>query len=143
MTTYNLVMDLAAGVTNVVGKDGRRYTMQQVDVLEAAAAGGDPTARATLRTVDYGLDGAGATLSPAELRAVAEQIVHDCPECQAARACGELPVVWDATDLVAPWTANPARRRKRERRSERQAQRRRDRGRRGSGNGAVGDRVLS
>lgn len=100
MRSYSLEMDLVSGAMYAVAKDGRRYTMTELGAAEQAAARGDPEAAALLRAVDFAVDDDGRQLSSAEVRARFEQVVHDCPECQAARARGEEPIAWSSVDLI-------------------------------------------
>lgn len=125
MRTYNLVTDLETATSFALGKGGRRYTMQEIDAAERAAAGGDPAAAALLLDVDHGVDDQGARLSFEQVMARHEQLIHDCPECQAARARGEQPIRWRPDDVLErmahgwdqrpPPTNSHARRRQRER----------------------------
>lgn len=112
MRTYNMEMDPASGAVTLVGKDGRRYSNRDLVAAEQAAAQGDAAAEALLRNLDHGLDDDGQRLTVEEVRARAEQIIHDCPACQAARARGEP--VWTAADLPNLGNSH-ARRRARER----------------------------
>ena len=114
MRTYNMEMGRASGAVTLVGKDGRRYSNQDLIAAEHAAKQGDPAAEALLRNLDHGVDDDGRRLSADEVRARAEQIVHDCPACQAARARGEPVTTWTAADLPNLGNSH-ARRRARER----------------------------
>ncbi len=98
MPTYSIVTDLNTGTTLAVGKDGRTYTMDEIDAAERRAKGGDPAARALLVNVDHGVDERGRRLSQAQVKARLAQMIHDCPECQAARAHAEQPPPWRPTD---------------------------------------------
>ena len=107
MRSYNVEMDLVTGAAFAIGKDGRRHTMSELGAAEAAAERGDPEALALLESVDHSIDLDGRRLSPEEVRARFEQLVHDCPECQAARARGEAPRIWSAAEIetlgAEPW----------------------------------------
>ena len=101
MRTLSLDLDMETGAVMAVGKDGRRYTLEQIDAAERAARRGDAASAAMLRAIDHGLDADGDRLGPVEVKARFEQLVHDCPECQAARARGEQPITWAAPEWAA------------------------------------------
>ena len=90
MRTLNLDLDMITGRVLAIGKDGRRYTIEELDAAERAARAGDPAARATLDAVDHGM---GGPLTREAAEALLAKTMHDCPECQAARARGET-VTW-------------------------------------------------
>ncbi|HVV83132.1 MAG TPA: hypothetical protein VHE35_08625 [Kofleriaceae bacterium] len=117
MRTYNLEIDFQAGTTVAIARDGRRYTMLEIQAAERHARRGDEAAKALLASVDIGVDEDGRRLSPEELRDVFRQTVHDCPECRAAHALGAPvdlepsaafpgadggpPIAWTALELYA------------------------------------------
>ncbi len=111
MRNLSLDLDLATGAVVAVGTDGRRYRLEEVEAADRAARRGDAAAAATLRAVDHGVDADGAALAPHGIRQRFEQIIHDCPDCQAALARGEVPITWTASDGTPPpfsapgWTA--------------------------------------
>jgi hypothetical protein len=107
MPAYNLVINHDTGTTMAVGKDGRRHEMPAIAAAEQAAAAGDLEAAALLQSIDFGVDDDGAPLSRDEIRALAEQVNHDCPECRAACARGEQPITLAQLDLEAMRRALP------------------------------------
>ena len=120
MRSYSLDLDMLTGDILAIGKDGRRYTFEQIRRAETAASRGDPDAAALLLAVDHGLDADGNRMTPEEVRTRFEQLIHDCPECQAARARGEQPLRWPPPPPDGPRPTNShARRRERERRRRR------------------------
>src|SRR5438046_2309329 len=67
-----------------IGKSGRLYNQAEMDRANAAGPD-DPEALA------WAEDMRATTASDAER--VMQQAVHDCPDCRAARARGEQPIV--------------------------------------------------
>jgi hypothetical protein len=100
MPTYNLTIDHETGSTRVVSRDGRRHSMDALAAAQRAAADGDAEAAALLQSVDFGVGDDGAVLDEAGRDALVEKIIHDCPECRAARARGEEPRVYTREDLA-------------------------------------------
>jgi hypothetical protein len=76
----NMVLDRLSGEVTAQGRSGRRYAWHEI---ERAERDGD---RATLDDLDHTGVGDAA-------------LVHDCPECRAALANGERPVVLEGDDL--------------------------------------------
>lgn len=121
MRTYNLTVDLETGAVFAIDKNGARRSMAELDDAEARAARGDADALATLMAVDFGVDAEGRRLDDHQIM---EAIMHDCPDCRAARARGEEPVLFSSADLerllIDPGpsreTRAPARARRRRRR---------------------------
>jgi hypothetical protein len=77
----HLVTDTKTGKTFVQGRDGTRYSAAEYENARALAKQGDPAARALVANMEMPR---GMT---------AEQMIHDCPECRAAMARGEKPVI--------------------------------------------------
>jgi len=75
----NIVFDTDTNTSFVRGRDGTAYSLAEVAAAEATPE--DPAARALLDNIDY----SDATTM--------EQLLHDCPECRAAMARGEVPHV--------------------------------------------------
>ncbi len=73
----NIVFDTDTNTSFILGRDGTKYTVEQVDAADRNP--GDPASRAVLENVEY----------PAT--ATIEDMIHDCPECRAAMARGERP----------------------------------------------------
>jgi hypothetical protein len=91
---FHAVIDRRTGQMCFRGRDGRDYTAAEVESAKTRAASGDLEATALLATIEMrGTD--------EELAAQFRQIVDDCPECQAARARGEQPTMFDARDFTA------------------------------------------
>ncbi|MGE0871264.1 MAG: hypothetical protein AB7P03_22075 [Kofleriaceae bacterium] len=92
---YHVVQDRTTGEAMVAGRDGQLYTPAQVDQAKQRAEAGDQEARALLDNVDMSNDFEG--LSPAELM---RKMIHDCPECRAAMARGEQPIMIDPRQVA-------------------------------------------
>ncbi len=69
------------------GRDGRDHTLDAVEAAERLAAAGDEFARALLETLDIAVE------SETDILDVLKQQMHDCPECRAAMARGEQPII--------------------------------------------------
>lgn len=68
-------------------RGGATYTMEEVIAIERRAERGDVDAIAILES----LDATGVT--PAEM-------LHDCPECRAAMAFGEVPDIMSPEEIA-------------------------------------------
>ena len=114
---WQLIVDDQTGNVVVQARDHRRYTLDELAEAEARAATGDQAALKLLETLDQGPGGGDlATL------------LHDCPECRAALARGEQPMVLTGDALTrALRAAQPLRRP--DRRTRRAEARRAARGR--------------
>ena len=77
----HLVTDTKTGTTFVQGRDGTRYTAAEYENARALAKRGDPAAKAMVANIEMP---PGMTT---------EQMIHDCPECRAAMARGEKPII--------------------------------------------------
>ena len=100
MPTFNLTDDLETGTQHAVAKQGGRIPIEAFNTLRAEAEAGDPAAIIALRSFDYSVDEAGRELSPAHQLSALEASLHDCPDCQAARARGETPLRLTLPDLL-------------------------------------------
>lgn len=101
MPTYNLTGNLATGKQFAIAKQGGQIPLEELNQLRAEADAGDPASIVALRAFDYGVDDAGRELPPEHAVRAMEAIMHDCPECQAARARGETPRVYTWPDILA------------------------------------------
>jgi len=89
-----IVTDRRTGETRLQARGGKTYSIDEVRELERRAAEGDEAAIAIIDS----LDATGVT---------AEQLLHDCPECRAALARGEQPLIVgpeELRDLQRPLT---------------------------------------
>lgn len=109
MTTFHMRTDMRTGEVVYIGKSGREVAARDFDTLDARVRMGDAEALAVRRDLDLGVDEHGRPLDPAAVRALAAQQIHDCPECQAARARGEVGFSMGPDELQA--LADTARRR--------------------------------
>ena len=75
----NIVFDTTTNTSFIQGRDGTAYTVEQVAAADATPT--DPASRALLANIDY------------PDSATMEELLHDCPECRAAMARGEVPHV--------------------------------------------------
>ena len=82
----NVVFDSNTGITRVIGRDGRTYSPDEVETARRQARGGDADAQAVVDNIDMTAD--WADMDPRE---ILRQQLHDCPECRAAMARGEVP----------------------------------------------------
>lgn len=82
MPTYNLKADLSTGDLHVLGRDGRLYTVDEIEDAEARAKHGDPAAVAVLRAVDASQD------YVALLGAVSELLPKAAPEPEPSPSPG-------------------------------------------------------
>jgi hypothetical protein len=101
MASYHMRTDMRTGEMVFIGKSGREVSGRDLAVIEARAKAGDVDARAVTRDLDFGIDEHGRPLDRAAAQALVAQQIHDCPECQAARARGEVGVSLDADALSA------------------------------------------
>jgi hypothetical protein len=87
----HIVMDTDTGTSYLESRDHKRYTFEEVAAAEARAEAGDADAAALLESLDF------PTTGGIDLRA----LMHDCPECRAALARGEQPIVMSGEELEA------------------------------------------
>jgi hypothetical protein len=124
MRTYNLTIDLETGAMFAIDRNGARRSLAELQDAEARAQRGDPDALATLLAVDVGLDHEGEQLDYDKMM---QAIMHDCPDCQAARARGEEPLVFSSAELerlmAGPGPSRQTRERARARRRRRRFRR--------------------
>jgi len=78
MASYHMRTDMRTGEMVFIGKSGREISGRDLAVIDARAKAGDVAAQALLA-----------------------QQIHDCPECQAARARGEVGYTLGADQLRA------------------------------------------
>lgn len=101
MASYHMRTDMRTGEMVFIGKSGREVSGRDLAVIEARAKAGDAAAQAVTRDLDIGTDEHGRPLDRATAEALLAQQIHDCPECQAARARGEVGVSLGADELRA------------------------------------------
>lgn len=93
MASYHMRTDMSTGETVFIGRSGRVVDTRDLARIQAAARAGDAEALAIERDLDVGIDEEGQALDRHAIEALAAQVMDDCPECQAARARGEVPVI--------------------------------------------------
>lgn len=81
------VFDTTTGETRVQGRDKRFYSMAEYEDARERARSGDAEALAFIDNLDHMAPGHGAQVYDPM------QILHDCPECSAALARGEKPMI--------------------------------------------------
>lgn len=101
MASYHMRTDMQTGEMVFIGKSGREVAGRELAVIDARAKAGDPEAQAVRRDLDFGIDDHGQPLDPARAQALLAQQIHDCPECQAARARGEVGFTLGPDELRA------------------------------------------
>lgn len=101
MASYHMRTDMRTGEMVFIGKSGREVSSRDLAVIEARAKAGDAAAQAVTRDLDIGTDAHGQPLDRAAAEALVAQQIHDCPECQAARARGEVGFSLGADELRA------------------------------------------
>jgi hypothetical protein len=77
----------------VIGRDGRRYSADEYERFRRDAEAGDEAAKAEVANFDMTAD-----FADRDPREVMQQLVHDCPQCQALRAMG-IPTPVDMQQL--------------------------------------------
>jgi hypothetical protein len=77
-----MVIDRRTGELWFQARGGQTYSPEQVREIEERARAGDAAAAAALESLDM----TGQLL---------EEALHDCPECRAAMARGEVPTMVD------------------------------------------------
>ncbi len=83
---FHTVIDTRTGDIKTIGKDGREYSPDEIDAAQRLAELGDPDAQATLANIER------SDYTDVDPMALMRQMLHDCPECRAAMAAGEVPV---------------------------------------------------
>lgn len=101
MPSYHMRTDIRTGEMVFIGKSGREVSGRDLAAIDARAKAGDVQAMAVRRDLDFGVDDEGLPISAAATRALVAQQIHDCPECQAARARGEVPLTIGPDELRA------------------------------------------
>ena len=99
MASYHMRTDMRTGEMVFIGKSGREVRGRELAVIDARAKAGDVAAQAVRRDLDFGVDDEGLPISAAAAQALLAQQIHDCPECQAARARGEVGISLGADEL--------------------------------------------
>jgi len=101
----SMTIDWITGECFLVAKDGRRYSLAQLEAAERAASSGDAEAAALLAALDHTPEAATAAaphkeMTPDDYRRITLQSVHDCPLCAEERArTGKDP------EALMSWTA--------------------------------------
>lgn len=124
----DLVIDWTSGETWLRGRDGRRYSDEELDAALRGAERGEPEAKATLANLDRSEPGDppwDAAISDEEF---VRRVLDDCPECRAAAARGEPMLTISGDELMRRYGTMPAVRARRPSWWERKV--RRSRGRR-------------
>jgi hypothetical protein len=90
----HLVIDRNTGEARIQARGGATYSMEEVEAIERRAKAGDAAATAIIESLDV------TGVTPA-------QMMHDCPECRAAMAFGEEPMIFgpDEIDAMTPRAA--------------------------------------
>lgn len=101
MASYHMRTDMRTGEMVFIGKSGREVSSRDMAVLDARAKAGDAAAQAVRRDLDFGVDDEGQPLSAAAAQAMLAQQIHDCPECRAAAARGEVARTIGHDELMA------------------------------------------
>ena len=82
------MVDRNTGDMWIQARDGTMYSPDELEAIEARAAAGDATAIARMESLD------ATGITPA-------QMLHDCPECRAAMALGEVPEIMGPQEIAA------------------------------------------
>ena len=101
MASYHMRTDMRTGEMVFIGKSGREISGRDLAVIDARAKAGDVEAMAVRRDLDFGVDDEGLPISAAAAQALVAQQIHDCPECRAAAARGEVPFTVGPDELRA------------------------------------------
>lgn len=88
MKPRSIVMDRNTGEVRVQARGGATYSIEEVEEIERRAKRGDAEAIAIVESLD------ATGLTPA-------QMLHDCPECRAAMAFGEEPMILGPEEIAA------------------------------------------
>jgi hypothetical protein len=88
----HMVLDMVTGQSKARGRSGRWYTQDQINQAYDPA---DPEG------VIFKADLDRSDLNDADLRQLMLDEMHDCPECRAARAAGEVPTFGTGDELLA------------------------------------------
>jgi hypothetical protein len=89
-----MVMDIVTGEVKVQGRSGQLYSAEEYERAIERAEAGDAAAKALLDDVDFENKNGIDVIDPMAM-------LHDCPECRAAMARGEKPVVIAGEELEA------------------------------------------
>ncbi|MBK7197479.1 MAG: hypothetical protein IPH80_33945 [Myxococcales bacterium] len=99
MASYQCGTDMRTGEMVFIGKSGREDQRPRPGDDRRAAKAGDVAAQAVRRDLDFGIDDEAAGRAAAAQALLAQQI-HDCPECQAARARARSGTRWAPTSCA-------------------------------------------
>jgi hypothetical protein len=88
MKPRHVVMDRNTGEAWIQARDGTMYSPDELEAIERRAAAGDEAAGAIIESLDV------TGITPA-------QMLHDCPECRAAMALGEVPTILGPDEIAA------------------------------------------
>ncbi len=91
MPTYNVQADLTNGAIHVVAKDGRRYTLDELEAAELRARAGDRAAQALLCQVDLSRDCDGHPVANDEAVAAAQRTIAAVPPLPDGGGCRAPP----------------------------------------------------
>jgi len=95
----SMTIDWNTGDCFVVAKDGRRYSLAEIEAIERAASSGDAAAAAALAALDQTPEDEQVRDLVDDLEAMA-RTMHDCPMCREERArTGKDP------EIIASWIA--------------------------------------
>ena len=97
----HMVTDWRTGISYFETRDHKRYTVEEVAAAERRAEGGDAEAAALLDSLEIQTRDGVVDL---------QQLMHDCPECRAAMARGEQPIIVSGGELEAEMAAMRRRR---------------------------------
>jgi hypothetical protein len=83
----HIAIDIHTGRTTARGRSGRWYTQAEIDRAHAARKRphADPEAVAFADDLDR------TDMTDADMEQMLRDELHDCPECRAAMAAGEIP----------------------------------------------------
>jgi hypothetical protein len=91
MGMKHIIFDSETGEIKLQGRDQQRYTHDEIERAERKAKRGDAGAQALLDNSELPDPVGGVVDWPS--------LLHDCPECRAAMARGEKPVVMTGSEV--------------------------------------------
>jgi hypothetical protein len=95
----DIVIDVSTGESWYEGKHGQRFSHDEVAAAMAGAERGDPEAQAKLALIDARPEGAPPITAGMSTEEMLRRMMDDCPDCQAALARGEQPIVYQGEEL--------------------------------------------